>query len=55
MCERRGYSQKKVSGNVECEIMHVIAEEARESYRCAADASASATAGALLACHGCQR
>ncbi|KAK9844114.1 hypothetical protein WJX81_004783 [Elliptochloris bilobata] len=31
--ERRGYSQKKVSGNVECEIMHVIVEEARESYR----------------------
>jgi len=29
----RGYSQKKVSGNVECEIMHVIVEEARESYR----------------------
>lgn len=33
--------------------MHVIAEEARESYRCAPDAS-SAAAGALLACHGCQ-
>ena len=40
-CGRRGYSQKKVSGNVECEIMHVIAEEARESYRCAPDARAS--------------
>ena len=34
--------------------MHVIAEEARESYRCALAASASSTAHALLACHGCQ-
>ncbi|KAK9828514.1 hypothetical protein WJX72_000496 [[Myrmecia] bisecta] len=31
--EKRGYSQKKITENVECEIMHVIAEEARESYR----------------------
>ena len=30
---RRGYSEKKVSENVECEIMQVVAEEARESYR----------------------
>jgi adenylate kinase len=30
--ERRGYREKKVQENVQCEIMHVIAEEARESY-----------------------
>ena len=29
----RGYSKKKLSENMECEIMHVIVEEARESYR----------------------
>ena len=29
----RGYHQKKIAENVECEIMHVIVEEARESYR----------------------
>ena len=32
--EKRGYEQKKISENVQCEIMQVIAEEARESYRC---------------------
>ena len=32
----RGYSKKKLSENMECEIMHVIVEEARESYRWAA-------------------
>mmetsp|Transcript_47275 Transcript_47275/g.115128 ORF Transcript_47275/g.115128 Transcript_47275/m.115128 type:complete len:178 (+) Transcript_47275:102-635(+) len=31
--EARGYSQKKVQENVECEIMCVVAEEARESYK----------------------
>ena len=31
--EKRGYEQKKISENVQCEIMQVIAEEARESYR----------------------
>lgn len=30
--EKRGYKEKKVQENVQCEIMHVIAEEARESY-----------------------
>lgn len=30
--EKRGYSSKKVQENVQCEIMHVIVEEARESY-----------------------
>jgi broad-specificity NMP kinase len=29
----RGYAEKKLSENVECEIMHVIAQEAMESYR----------------------
>ena len=28
----RGYPQRKVQENVQCEIMGVIAEEARESY-----------------------
>lgn len=28
----RGYSSKKVSENVECEIMQVVLEEAKESY-----------------------
>eukprot|EP00887_Chlorella_sp_A99_P004202 scaffold15.g4202.t1 len=31
--ERRGYAAAKIRGNVECEIMHAIVEEARESYR----------------------
>ncbi len=31
--EKRGYEEKKISENVQCEIMQVIAEEARESYR----------------------
>ena len=30
--EKRGYSSKKLQENIQCEIMHVIAEEARESY-----------------------
>jgi adenylate kinase len=30
--ERRGYPQCKVQENVQCEIMHVIVEEARDSY-----------------------
>lgn len=30
---RRGYSVNKVQENVECEIMMVVQEEARESYR----------------------
>ena len=29
----RGYSEAKVKENVQCEIMHVCVEEARESYR----------------------
>lgn len=29
----RGYPQKKISENVECEIMHVIVQEAMDSYR----------------------
>jgi DNA-binding MarR family transcriptional regulator len=31
--EKRGYSERKISENIECEIMNVIVEEARESYR----------------------
>jgi len=31
--EQRGYSGKKLSENVECEIMQTILEEARESYK----------------------
>merc|ERR1712086_465254 len=31
--EARGYSDKKIQENVECEIMEVVAEEARESYK----------------------
>lgn len=30
----RGYSQKKITENIECEIMQVIVEEARDSYKC---------------------
>ena len=30
--EKRGYKEIKIQENVQCEIMHVIAEEARESY-----------------------
>ena len=30
--QKRGYSQKKITENVECEIMQVLLEEARESY-----------------------
>ena len=31
--ERRGYSEKKIQENLDCEIMCVVAEEARESYK----------------------
>ncbi|GLC33723.1 hypothetical protein PLESTB_000108700 [Pleodorina starrii] len=31
--QKRGYSQKKVNENVQCEIMMVVMEEASESYR----------------------
>jgi len=31
--ESRGYSQKKIAENIECEIMQVVLDEARESYR----------------------
>eukprot|EP01102_Stenamoeba_stenopodia_P014989 TRINITY_DN5061_c0_g1_i2.p1 TRINITY_DN5061_c0_g1~~TRINITY_DN5061_c0_g1_i2.p1 ORF type:complete len:105 (-),score=32.67 TRINITY_DN5061_c0_g1_i2:3-317(-) len=31
--EKRGYSQKKITENVECEIMQVLIDEARESYK----------------------
>lgn len=30
--QKRGYSEKKLSENMECEIMQVLQEEARESY-----------------------
>ncbi|KAH6580267.1 hypothetical protein BASA61_009761 [Batrachochytrium salamandrivorans] len=30
--ENRGYAEKKIQENVDCEIMQVVAEEARESY-----------------------
>ena len=30
--EKRGYKDKKIQDNVQCEIMNVIVEEARESY-----------------------
>mmetsp|Transcript_7631 Transcript_7631/g.11316 ORF Transcript_7631/g.11316 Transcript_7631/m.11316 type:complete len:150 (+) Transcript_7631:93-542(+) len=29
----RGYSEKKISENMECEIMQVVLDEARESYQ----------------------
>lgn len=32
--EGRGYPQQKIQENVQCEIMHVSIEEAREAYRC---------------------
>lgn len=28
----RGYSEKKITENIECEIMMVLLEEAKESY-----------------------
>lgn len=31
--QSRGYSEKKLSDNMEAEIMQVILDEARESYR----------------------
>ncbi|KAI9013195.1 AAA domain-containing protein [Gaertneriomyces semiglobifer] len=31
--EKRGYDVKKIQENIECEIMQVVLEEARESYR----------------------
>lgn len=31
--QARGYSEKKLTENIECEIMQVLQEEARESYR----------------------
>lgn len=31
--QKRGYNQKKISENVQCEIMMVILEEARDSYK----------------------
>ncbi len=31
--EKRGYSEHKIQENVECEIMCVVAEDARQSYR----------------------
>lgn len=33
MCVCRAYSANKVQENVECEIMMVILEEARENYK----------------------
>jgi len=32
----RGYSEKKLKENMECEIMMVVQEEATDSYRCCA-------------------
>ena len=31
--QARGYKQNKVTENVECEIMNVVIDDARESYR----------------------
>lgn len=31
--EGRGYSEKKINENIECEIFMVVTEEARESYK----------------------
>jgi len=31
--EERGYTGRKLQENIECEIMHVIVEEARDSYK----------------------
>ncbi len=31
--EARGYHQAKITENVQCEIMNVVVEEARASYR----------------------
>ena len=31
--ENRNYSQKKITENVECEIMQVLLEEAQDSYK----------------------
>jgi broad-specificity NMP kinase len=31
--EKRGYSQKKLTENIECEIMQVCLDEAQDSYR----------------------
>lgn len=31
--QKRGYAQKKITENVECEIMMTILEEARDSYK----------------------
>lgn len=33
MYVHRGYNEKKITENVECEIMMVVEEEARESYK----------------------
>lgn len=32
MLSRSGYNQKKITENIECEIMQVVLDEARESY-----------------------
>lgn len=32
--EKRGYAAPKIQENVQCEIMMVLLEEARDSYRC---------------------
>jgi len=31
--EKRGYLQKKITENIECEIMQVVLEQARDSYK----------------------
>lgn len=30
---RSGYSQRKITENIECEIMQVVSEEAHDSYK----------------------
>lgn len=42
---RRAYTQKKIQENVQCEIMHVIVEEATDSYRWVAWLGASVVWG----------
>ena len=43
----RGYRPEKVQENVQCEIMNVVVEEARSSYRCS-----DVFSSAVLCCTG---
>lgn len=47
----RGYSGKKLSENMECEIMQVIAQEAQESYRCGLISHPVCSIFRGIACH----